>query len=368
MRTRCNKAGCRGECPASVIVAGYNKGTRTTCRECGSFYPKPNPEVLDWYANKPKYQQEHNNQTDKSDKNKLENEVKILRKKLQQYEANKEEGDNPKEGETIKESGDLDKELAKKNAFLTIVKQNRPDDKTLIQTLEEEAEAIRTKKLQAKPLHTRQLQASRKLEKARAQRDNLRAALEAEEKRHTEAMHKLTEDIAEAEGSIKKLEQETKELLRVASGTACPSASGNFVETVMGIVEEQVPPNLSLLPDGAKFVENLKESLAQFATALDTAKQQMLHQQRAQAEKTENEATIAAEQAKRALGDKECDVEMELGDAQIEEIIDDLVGEYNAEAETEEQWKARKQAYKHNFQIKAVSRIRNSIKTKVIKK
>ena len=118
----------------------------------------------------------------------------------------------------------------------------------------------------------------------------------------------------------------------------------------------------------AKFVENLKESLAQFATALDTAKQQMLHQQRAQAEKTENEATIAAEQAKRALGDKECDVEMELGDAQIEEIIDDLVGEYNAEAETEEQWKARKQAYKHNFQIKAVSRIRNSIKTKVIKK
>ena len=383
----------------SAVVAGFNQNNRAKCRTCRLPYARP-AEVYFWqyWQNKngsEDMQHKGNNDKDKGRVNNINNtaannnsdnatakklkemeqENKELRKKVQQWNKDNDGKQHDKFDDTATDStAYTEQKINKQVEFIANTKENRPDDKELLDKLERELDEMRTKRLQAKPLSTRQLNVTRRLDKARNHRQTAQEAQKAEHKRHAEASAKIKEDLDKTDATIKQLEEESKNLLKEAAGNTPAATPANFIDSVMDKISEQIPNNMSILPEGMAFVEQFKGALTLFASTLEKAKHDLDQQQRQQAAEAEKAAQHAAraleplhDPAPSSADNIDADHDFVMDDAQVDAFIRDIVGEHNQEEESEEQWQTKVQRQKANFSKAGIAKLK-TLKTKASKK
>ena len=162
------------------------------------------------------------------------------------------------------------------------------------------------------------------------------------------------------EATIKQLEEETKQLLKEAAGTIPKATPANFVDSVMDTIGDQIPDNMSILPEGMAFVEQFKGALILFATTLEKAKSDLGKQQQQQQQAEAQQAALQAEQVLQPAGPAQAanTDDFNIDEEQIDAFIRDIVGEHDQDMESEEQWKAKVQRQKANFSKAGIARLK----------
>ena len=305
MRIACSnhgRTGCKGTCPLSAIVRGYHAGNKSTCRICGSFYPKPTETQIAHFpelkskalggnaaigsggpGSRPKGNGKGGSRpgttrsvADQQLITRLQNELKAA--KQQQAPADDEAEETPPS---------LDKQIHQESAMLVVLRSGEhqgPAMQAAIREKEAHIESLRAQKLQAKPWHVRQAQLGKDLAKARDRKLALQATKQAKIEAHKAELAQLDKDEAEVGDKIQKFEKELEDLHRDMAHGQGPA---KLVDKVLGDLEAHVPEWLEVLPQGAKLFGDLRGLLVQITSAMEEARTQQAKDQADKAAKAE---------------------------------------------------------------------------------
>ena len=258
--------------------------------------------------------------------------------------------------DTKQGSDELETEIGHLQAYLAQLRKFESDGSHTKEVAERLA-AAKARKAQTKPLPARQAQSAQRIARRRKVRERAKEELDAAQA-HAE---KLSTDLSALDTELALLEEESKELNRLALGEEHASA-----DSILKSIAAQVPPELSVLPAGQGFMEQLRGGLAQLfaelakvkaeATASSPGVQGMAEASQAAPAPTQpTQASGRSSEAGHQLW-----ADMELDDDDAESVAKEILGGPGA-GESEEKYKARLQTLAKSTKQAVGKRLRKGL-------